>query len=139
MGELYNLIATTPVDDLRDLLDDTPAGPYLAQDNGRFFGAVRAIANTHLSALEHLATQRRPTVSRCAAGYAREAGALFLPYRANEIATLRSIISTWMRLAIFEAMNNGESQGEDTDQILWFAIDELDALGPIDGSQRRTC
>src|ERR1700674_1425606 len=36
--------------------------------------------------------------------------------------------STWMRLAIFEAMNQSEG-----DQRLWFIIDELDALGPIDG------
>ena len=33
-----------------------------------------------------------------------------------------------MRLAIFEAMNQSEG-----DQRLWFIIDELDALGPIDG------
>jgi hypothetical protein len=52
---------------------------------------------------------------------------LFLPYRANEIATLRSLISTWMRLAIFETMSQPEG-----DQRLWFVIDELDALGAID-------
>ncbi len=34
-----------------------------------------------------------------------------------------------MRLAIFEAM----SQPEDVDQRLWFIVDELDALGPIEG------
>jgi len=39
------------------------------------------------------------------------------------------MISAWMRLAIFEAM----SQTPDVDQRLWFVIDELDALGPIDG------
>jgi type IV secretory pathway TraG/TraD family ATPase VirD4 len=33
-----------------------------------------------------------------------------------------------MRLAIFEAMNQPEG-----DQRLWFVVDELDALGPIDG------
>jgi hypothetical protein len=47
----------TPVEDLRDLLNDTPAGPYLVQDNGKFFGAVRAVANTHLGALEPIALQ----------------------------------------------------------------------------------
>ena len=52
---------------------------------------------------------------------------MFLPYKANEIATLKSLISTWMRLAIFEAMNQSEG-----DQKVWFIIDELDALGPID-------
>jgi type IV secretory pathway TraG/TraD family ATPase VirD4 len=34
-----------------------------------------------------------------------------------------------MRLAIFEAM----SQAEGRDQRLWFVVDELDALGAIDG------
>jgi type IV secretory pathway TraG/TraD family ATPase VirD4 len=136
VGELYRLISTTPVEDLRDLLGDTPAGPYLAQDNGRFFGAVRAVANTHLSALEHIANQKsekslsvRDWIRSGGEGRVSDRrGCLFLPYRANEIATLRSIISTWMRLAIYETMSQPEG-----DQLLWFAIDELDALGPIDG------
>ena len=38
------------------------------------------------------------------------------------------MISAWMRLSIFEAMNGGER-----DQRLWFIVDELDALGQIDG------
>jgi type IV secretory pathway TraG/TraD family ATPase VirD4 len=130
-GELYQLIATTPVDDLRDLLADTPAGPYLAQDNGRFFGAVRAVANTHLSALEHIAHQTSRDSLSVRSWIRTGHGVLFLPYSANEIATLRSIISTWMRLAIYETMNNHRSQPQD--QRLWFAIDELDALGAIDG------
>jgi type IV secretory pathway TraG/TraD family ATPase VirD4 len=128
VGELYRLISTTPVEDLRDLLGDTPAGPYLAQDNGRFFGAVRAVANTHLSALEHIANQKSATSLSVRDWVRRGQGVLFLPYRANEIATLRSIISTWMRLAIYETMSQPEG-----DQLLWFAIDELDALGTIDG------
>jgi type IV secretory pathway TraG/TraD family ATPase VirD4 len=130
VGELYRLLSVTPVEDLRDLLNDTPAGPYLVQDNGKFFGAVRAVANTHLGALEPIALQRtarslsvREWVKRVGTS-----GAVFLPYRANELATLRSLISTWMRLAIFETMS--QNQG---DHRLWFVIDELDALGPIDG------
>jgi type IV secretory pathway TraG/TraD family ATPase VirD4 len=51
-----------------------------------------------------------------------------MPYRAGQIAALRSTISAWMRLAIFEAMN-----GEEGEQRLWFVVDELDALGQIDG------
>jgi type IV secretory pathway TraG/TraD family ATPase VirD4 len=65
-------------------------------------------------------------------GAARQAGGsggvLFLPYKAGEIAALRSMISAWMRIAIFEAMNRSEG-----DQRLWFVVDELDALGAIDG------
>jgi type IV secretory pathway TraG/TraD family ATPase VirD4 len=130
VAELYRLLTITPAEDLRDLLSDTPAGAYLAQDNGKFFGAVRAVANTHLAGLEHIARQTsRDKLS--ARDWVRmrqgRGGVLFLPYRANEIATLRSLISTWMRLAIFETMSQPEG-----DQRLWFVIDELDALGAID-------
>jgi len=34
--------------------------------------------------------------------------ALFIPYKAGEIAALKSAIATWLRLAIFEAMNGPE-------------------------------
>src|SRR5258708_19945249 len=37
-------------------------------------------------------------------------------------------ISAWMRTAIFKAMDRPEG-----DQRLWFVVDELDALGEIDG------
>ena len=55
-------------------------------------------------------------------------GVVFLPYGANEIASVRALISTWMRLAIFETLSAPEGS-----QRMWFVIDELDALGPIDG------
>lgn len=47
---------------------------------------------------------------------------------ADQIAALRSIISAWLRLAIFQTMTEGEG-----DKKLWFVVDELDAFGPIDG------
>lgn len=53
---------------------------------------------------------------------------LFLPYQAGQIAALRDLIATWLRLAIFETMSGGEA-----DRHLWFIIDELDALGQVDG------
>jgi hypothetical protein len=100
--ELYRLLSITPIDDLRDLLADTAAGAYLTQDNGKFFSTVRAVANTHLASLEHIATQTSGTSvsvrnwvkNRGEGGVRQRGGVLFLPYRANEIAALRSIIST---------------------------------------------
>jgi hypothetical protein len=53
-------------------------------------------------------------------------GALFLPYKAGEIAALRSTISAWLRMAIFQAMDHGAG-----DQRLWFVVDELDTLGRV--------
>jgi type IV secretory pathway TraG/TraD family ATPase VirD4 len=132
VATLHRLITVAPVEELRTLLGATAAGPYLSEDNARFFASVRAVASVQLAPLEHLKQNAAPALSirgwvrRDATPAAR--GALFLPYRASQIATLRSVVSTWMRLAIFEAMELGEG-----DHRLWFVVDELDALGPIDG------
>ena len=59
-----------------------------------------------------------------------------MPYRAGQIAALRSTISAWMRLAIFETMDRGDELDQasrDPNGRLWFVVDELDALGQIDG------
>jgi len=98
------------------------------------FESIRSVTTAALAGLEHVARQPRsrslsvrqfvrPTGPAAARG-----GVLFMPYAAGQIATLRGLIATWVRLAIFEAMN-----GPEGDQRLWFVIDELDALGAIDG------
>jgi hypothetical protein len=99
------------------------------------FGSVRSIASSAVSALKYTTRQEgqpfsvRQWIRQGAAGRSGGQGAvLFLPYKAGEIAALRSTISAWMRIAIFEAMDAAEG-----DQHLWFVIDELDALGEIDG------
>ena len=131
VAELYRILALRPVEEIAELLRDTPAGPYFGQDEGKFFGSVRAVANTYAGVLEHVARQvsaQALSIRRWVRGGQGSPGVLFLPYRANEVATLAGLISTWMRLAIVEAMS-----GAERDQRLWFIVDELDALGPIDG------
>lgn len=133
--EIYRLIAKAPVKELSVLLESTAAGPFLEEGNERMFGSVRSTASSAVRVLEYTTRQEGTRFSirqwvkhgaaRCAGG---KGGVLFLPYKAGEIAALRSIISAWMRIAIFEAM--GRSEG---DQRLWFIVDELDALGEIDG------
>ncbi|HEX4153093.1 MAG TPA: type IV secretion system DNA-binding domain-containing protein, partial [Steroidobacteraceae bacterium] len=66
----------------------------------------------------------------------QQPGVLFMPYKAGQIAGLRSAISGWMRLAVFETMDGpaeATSQAPDEERRLWFVVDELDALGQIDG------
>jgi type IV secretion system coupling TraD/TrwB family protein len=128
LANLYWLLLLAPVEDLRDLLAATPAAPFLGSDNGKFFESVRSVAGVHVAALEHVARQTTgdPMSVRT---WAREGrGVLFLPYQANEITVLRHLISSWMRLAIFQTL---DSKGGD--QKLWFVVDELEALGAIDG------
>jgi type IV secretory pathway TraG/TraD family ATPase VirD4 len=127
IGELYRLLTAAKRDELQLLLAGSPAAPFLEEGSERLFGGVRSTTTDHVKTLDYIRDQRGDAFS------VREwvqsgRGVLFLPYQADQIAALKSIISTWMRLAIFQTMSMGEG-----DRRLWFAIDELDALGPIDG------
>ncbi|HEX4051165.1 MAG TPA: type IV secretion system DNA-binding domain-containing protein [Steroidobacteraceae bacterium] len=134
--ELYRVLTKAPQPELRSLLAGTVAGPFLEIGNEKMFGSIRSVTTSALSALDYT-TQQKATPfsvrqwirqSRVATTAAPPRGVLFLPYKAGEIAALRSVISAWLRLAIFEAMD-----GDELDQRLWFVVDELDALGQIDG------
>jgi hypothetical protein len=163
LAELWRRIAIAPAEELRSLVAGTPAQAFLAPENAKMFGSIRSVATSTLAALEHIAAQRSAPFSirnwvrplhplragtsgneaadtspsssplnicpgAAGSGEMPAAGVLFLPYTAGEIASLRSMVATWLRLAIFEAMS-----GPEGDRRLWFAIDELDALGAIDG------
>lgn len=132
---LYRLIRAAPVEELKKLLAGTSAGPFLDEGSEKMFGSLRSVASSAVRALEYTTEQEarpfsvRQWVREGTAGQARgQGGVLFLPYRASQIAALRSVISAWMRLGIFEAMDRPAG-----DQRLWFIVDELDALGAIDG------
>jgi len=135
--ELYNLLVVADTKELRGLLAGTPAQPFLEEHNGRMFDSIRSVTSSAVGSLEYIAQQTTGPLSirrwvRGADGSSRDGasngGVLFIPYKAGQIAALRSTISAWMRLAIFEAMSQPEG-----DQRLWFVVDELDALGQIDG------
>jgi len=126
--ELWRLIAVAGAEELRPLLAGTPAQPFLDPENGRMFGSLRAIAVSAMRALEFVQWQDGLPFS--VRQWVRQGrGVLFIPYSARQIASLRTLIATWVGLAIFEAL----SQKEGHDQRLWLVVDELDALGMIDG------
>ena len=93
------------------------------------FGSIRSVTASALAALEYIQAQRAApfSVRHWVRDHSRR-GLLFVPYKASQIAALRSVIAAWVRLAIFEALSQTEG-----DHRLWFVIDELDALGAIDG------
>jgi hypothetical protein len=137
--ELYRLLMTAGTAELKTLVAGTPAQPFLEEHNGRMFDSIRSVTSSAVSALDYISRQRCAPLSVRAwvqgshqaqrTSATDERGVLFMPYRAGQIAALRSTVSAWMRLAIFEAMNREEGGR----QRLWFVIDELDALGQIDG------
>jgi type IV secretory pathway TraG/TraD family ATPase VirD4 len=129
-GELWRLLSAASPEELRPLVAGTAAQPFLDGDNSRMFASIRSVAMSAMAAFEYVQRQRASSFSvREWVRRRSTSGVLFVPYKACQIAALKSMIATWMRLAIFEALNGEENQ----DQRLWVVIDELDALGPIDG------
>jgi len=129
--DLWRLLTVASAEELRPIVEGTPAQPFLDPDNARMFGSIRSVTGSAIAALEYIQCQRAAPFSvRQWVKTDSYPSMLFIPYRAGQIAALRSIIATWMRLAIFEAMN----QIQDHDQRLWFVVDELDALGRARGA-----
>jgi len=135
LGELYRLLLVADSKELRTLVRGTPAQPFLDEHNSRMFDSIRSVTGSAVGAIDYIAQQDAPRFSIRDWVKGDSPGVLFIPYKAGQIAALRSTISGWMRLAIFEAMNRDEPAGEAAadGRHLWFVVDELDALGQIDG------
>jgi Type IV secretion-system coupling protein DNA-binding domain len=132
---LFELLIVSRKSELAMLVAGTPAQPFFEEHNDRMLDSIRSVLGSAVDALQHVARQESPPLA--VKQWVRSGrGTLFIPYRAGQIAALRSTVSAWMRLAIFEAMSRPVSESEDgrmPDQKLWFVVDELDALGQIDG------
>jgi type IV secretory pathway TraG/TraD family ATPase VirD4 len=128
VGELYRLLVVADAAELRTLVRGTPAQPFLEEHNSRMFDSIRSVTSSAVGALDYIAQQKSAHFSVRDWVDDDKPGVLFIPYKAGQIAALRSNISGWMRLAIFETMDRGEENTR-----LWFVVDELDALGQIDG------
>jgi hypothetical protein len=136
LGELYRLLVVADTGELRTLVKGTPAQPFLDEHNSRMFDSIRSVTSSAVGSIDHIAKQTSDGFSIREWVTQDSRGVLFMPYKAGQIAALRSTISGWMRLAIFETMNRDEQPEErkaEDPRRLWFVVDELDALGQIDG------
>ncbi len=134
--ELYRLLVVADSSELRQLVRGTPAQPFLDEHNARMFDSIRSVTSSAVEPLQYIGRQNAPPFSVREWINRKSPGVLFMPYKAGQIAALRSTISAWMRMAIFETMDQEERSDEhscDSNDRVWFVVDELDALGQIDG------
>jgi hypothetical protein len=126
--EFIAVLASGSEEQLALLCEGTPAARYFADGNERMLGSILATMPPALDGLvEMTKVSGRPFSIR---QWIREGkGSMFLPYKATQIASLRSLISCWMRIAIFETLSLSASQ----ERRMWFFVDELEALGKISG------
>jgi hypothetical protein len=134
-GKLSRILNKANDDELRAMLEGSAAGRFFKEGNEKMLAGIQATLTSAVRVFEYTTKQKAAPLSvrgwlreGCSGSAGGRGGVLFLPYKAGEIAALRGLISTWMRLSIIEAMNC-----EEGDQHLWFIVDELDALGEIDG------
>lgn len=125
---LVAMLQNARIHELKELCAGTPAARYFEEGGERMLASILgtlAPAIGHLRAIDSIAGE--PFSLR---RWIREGrGSLWLPYKANEIAALRGLVSCWLNIAILETLSLETSD----ERRIWFHIDELDALGRIEG------
>jgi len=122
------MLAEAKLSELKQLCTGTPAARYFEEGGERMLASILGTLSPVISHLRLLnAVEGKPfTIRR----WIREGtGSLWLPYAANQIAAIRGLISSWINIAILETLSLEPSR----DRRIWFHIDELDALGRIEG------
>ncbi|WP_293970152.1 type IV secretion system DNA-binding domain-containing protein [Sphingomonas sp.] len=127
-SDLITILASGSVAELKLLCQDTAAARYFEPGGEKMLASILgtlapAIANLRfITPLDGESFSIRQWVRS-------GTGSLWLPYTANQIAALRGLISCWMNIAILETLSLPPVR----DRRIWFQIDELDALGRIEG------
>ena len=124
--DFAQVLTSAPIEQLAGLCEDTAAARLFEEGNERLRGSVLSKLKPAVKLLGRVAKTEGRTFS------IREwvqsgTGRLWLPYRINQLASLRAMFGTWMGVATLEAL----SLPEDRERRLWFLIDELDVLGRV--------
>lgn len=127
-SDLITMLASGSVAELKLLCQDTAAARYFEPGGEKMLSSILGTLAPAVGNLRFIAAlEGEPFSIR---QWVRSgAGSLWLPYTANQVAALRGLISCWVNIAILETL----SLTPDQDRRIWFHIDELDALGRIEG------
>lgn len=113
---------------LKTLCDGTPAARYFEEGGERMLASILGTITPAVASLRSFGVREGSSFS--VRRWVREgSGSLWMPYAANQIAALRGLISCWLNLAIMETLSLAPS----SERRIWFHVDELDALGSIEG------
>lgn len=127
--QFFDALATADRDKLALLREGAAAQHYFAAGNERMLGSILGTMAPRVEIMREAA--RAGGAAFSVRRWVREAGrgVLWTPYQAPQIAALRELISCWMGLAITAVLALPDSGA----RRIWFHLDELDALGPIQG------
>lgn len=124
------MMGSGKIDELKALCAGTPASRYFEPGGERMLASILGTLAPAVGHLRTIAAAKGAPFS--VRRWIREGqGSLWIPYTANQIAALRGLASCWMNIAILETLSLEPS----TERRIWFHVDELDALGRIEGLQ----
>jgi hypothetical protein len=126
--DFIEMLGSAKLGELRQLCAGTPAARYFEEGGERMLASIMGTMAPAIGNLRHMAGRGGEPFS-LRAWIRSGSGSLWMPYAANETAALRGLISCWMNIAIFETLSLAPSM----ERRIWFQIDELDALGRIEG------
>jgi len=126
-GELLHLINAAHDNELQTMLSGTSAAGLRRHD--AMFHSILGVVTPHVQSWEYLPEPDEQHPPFSIREWVRQGapGWLFLPYRDDQLDSLKYLIATWMGLAVAEAL----SLPEDLSRRLWFVVDELDSLGKV--------
>lgn len=125
---LVTMLAAGTVSELKVLCAGTPTARYFEPGGEKMLASILgtlAPAIGHLRSISGVAGKPFSIRQWVRSG----TGSLWMPYSANQVAALRGLVSCWMNIAILETLSLPPAR----DRRIWFHIDELDALGRIEG------
>jgi len=126
--DFIEMLSSAKLGELRQLCIGTPAARYFEEGGERMLASIMGTMAPAIGNLRHMAAQRGEPFS-LRAWVRGGSGSLWMPYAANETAALRGLISCWLNIAIFETLSLTPSM----ERRIWFQVDEMDALGRIEG------
>jgi hypothetical protein len=126
--DFATLLASARISELKALCAGTPAARDFEEGGERMLASILGTLAPAVGHLRLIATiEGEPFSVR--QWIRTGAGSLWMPYSANQVAALKGLISCWINIAILESLSLEPSQ----ERRIWFHIDELDALGRIEG------
>lgn len=124
------MMGSGKIDELKTLCAGTPASRYFEPGGERMLASILGTLAPAVGHLQIIGSAKGSPFS--VRRWIREGqGSLWIPYTANQIAALRGLASCWMNIAILETLSLEPS----AERRIWFHVDELDALGRIEGLQ----
>ncbi len=132
---LVDHLLKTDLTALAQAMEGTVAQSIVDPENPKTALSVRAMLTANIGALEYLPDTGRPfSIRDWVSGEAQErnrGGFLFLTSRADQHASLRGLISTWLEIAV----NAMLSLEQDDTRRIWVVLDELPTLHQVPSLQ----